>query len=98
MLTTDSPRPESNPIAGLLRRALFTFVTGLFAVTTVTPALAAKLSDAFKLVMTNPDIRNRMVAQGADLAFMGSDEFAQFLASETPRWAQAVKASGAKLD
>ena len=60
--------------------------------------ITAKLSDAFKQVMTNPEIRNRMVTQGADPAFLGSDEFAQFLASETPRWAQAVKASGAKLD
>jgi tripartite-type tricarboxylate transporter receptor subunit TctC len=60
--------------------------------------VTARLSDAFKQVMANPDIRNRMVTQGADPAFMGSDEFAQFLASETPRWAQAVKASGAKLD
>ena len=60
--------------------------------------ITAKLSDAFKQVMTNPDIRNRMVTQGADPAFLGSEEFAQFLVSETPRWAQAVKASGAKLD
>ena len=60
--------------------------------------ITAKLSEAFKQVMTSPDIRNRMVTQGADPAFLGSDEFAQFLAAETPRWAQAVKASGAKLD
>ena len=60
--------------------------------------ITAKLSDAFKQVMLSADIRNRMVSQGADPAFLGSDEFAQFLASETPRWAQAVKASGAKLD
>ena len=60
--------------------------------------ITAKLSDAFKQVMTNPDIRNRMVTQGADPAFLGSEEFAQFLVSETPRWAQAVRASGAKLD
>lgn len=60
--------------------------------------ITAKLSDAFKQVMTSPDIRNRMVSQGADPAFLGSDEFTQFLVSETPRWAQAVKASGAKLD
>ena len=58
--------------------------------------VTAKLSDAFKQVMVSPDIRNRMVTHGADPAFMGSDEFAQFLASETPRWAQAAKASGAK--
>lgn len=60
--------------------------------------ITAKLSDAFKQVMTNPEVRNRMITQGADPAFLGSEEFAQFLASETPRWAQAVKTSGAKLD
>lgn len=57
--------------------------------------MTAKLSDAFKQVMTNPDIRSRMVAQGADPAFMGSEEFGQFLAAEMPHWATAVKASGA---
>lgn len=60
--------------------------------------ITAKLSDAFKQVMTSAEIKNRMISQGADPAFLGSDEFAQFLTSETPRWAQAVKASGAKLD
>ncbi|MES2280762.1 MAG: tripartite tricarboxylate transporter substrate binding protein [Pseudomonadota bacterium] len=60
--------------------------------------VTARLSDAFKQVMTNPEIRNRMVAQGADPAFMGSEDFGQFLAAETPRWAAAVKASGARLD
>lgn len=60
--------------------------------------VTAKLSDAFKQVMASPDIRNRMVTQGADPAFMGSEEFSRFLAAEMPRWNQAVKASGAKLD
>lgn len=60
--------------------------------------ITAKLSDAFRQVMTNADIRSRMVAQGADPAFLGSEDFAKFIAAELPRWAQAVKASGAKLD
>jgi len=60
--------------------------------------ITAKLSDAFQQVMNNPDIRNRMVTQGADPAFMGSDDFTKFLAAEMPRWAKAVKASGARLD
>ena len=57
-----------------------------------------KLSDALKQVLANPEVRNRMVSQGADPAFLGSDEFAQFLAAETPRWAAAVKLSGARID
>ena len=49
-----------------------------------------KLSDAFKAVMNQPDIRSRMVTQGAD--------FAKFLTAEMPRWAAVVQKSGAKLD
>jgi tripartite-type tricarboxylate transporter receptor subunit TctC len=48
--------------------------------------------------LTNPEIRNRMIAQGADPAFLGSEDFGRFLAAEMPRWADAVKKSGAKLD
>lgn len=60
--------------------------------------VVARLSDAFKQVLSQPDIRNRMITQGADPAFLGAEEFAQFLAAEMPRWDAAVKASGAKLD
>jgi tripartite-type tricarboxylate transporter receptor subunit TctC len=60
--------------------------------------VVAKLSDAFKQVLSNPEIKTRMISQGADPAFLGSDDFAQFLAVETPRWAAAVKASGARMD
>ena len=60
--------------------------------------VTAKLVDAFRQVMNNPDIKSRMVTQGADPAFLGSEEFGAFLAAETPRWARAVKASGARLD
>ena len=57
-----------------------------------------KLSDAFKAVMNQPDIKSRMVAQGADPAFLGADDFAKFLTAEMPRWAAVVQKSGAKLD
>jgi tripartite-type tricarboxylate transporter receptor subunit TctC len=60
--------------------------------------VVAKLSDAFKQVLNNPEIKNRMITQGADPAFLGSDDFAKFLSTETPRWAAAVKASGARMD
>jgi tripartite-type tricarboxylate transporter receptor subunit TctC len=56
--------------------------------------VVAKLSDAFKQVLAMPDVRNRMITQGADPAFLGSDDFAKFLAAEMPRWAEAVKEVG----
>ena len=57
-----------------------------------------KLSGAFQQVMNSPEVKNRMVEQGADPAFLGSEAFGKFLSSEMPRWAAAVKASGTKLD
>ncbi len=60
--------------------------------------VVAKLSDAFRQVLAMPDIRNRMITQGADPAFLGDADFSQFLAAELPRWADAVQKSGAKLD
>lgn len=71
---------------------------GFLAPANLPKDVTARLSDAFRQVLTNPEIRNRMVSQGADPAFLGSEEFGRFLAAEMPRWADAVKKSGAKLD
>ena len=56
------------------------------------------LSNAFKTVLSQPDISKRMVEQGADPAFLGSEDFKKFLADELPRWAEVVKKSGARID
>ncbi|MDB5899150.1 MAG: tripartite tricarboxylate transporter substrate binding protein [Ramlibacter sp.] len=60
--------------------------------------VTARLSDAFRQVLATPEVRNRMIAQGADPAFLGADDFARSLAAELPRWADAVKKSGARMD
>ena len=71
---------------------------GFLAPANLPKDITAKLSDAFRQVLSAPDIRKRMIDQGADPAFLGSDEFSQFLAAEMPKWASAVSQSGARLD
>jgi tripartite-type tricarboxylate transporter receptor subunit TctC len=56
------------------------------------------LSQAFKTVLSQADVRQRMVSQGADPAFLGAVDFQRYLTQEMPRWAEAVKQSGARLD
>ena len=64
-----------------------------------TPAeVVNTLSQAFKTVLSQADVRQRMVSQGADPAFLGAADFHRHLTQEMPRWAEAVKQSGARLD
>ncbi|MCE2877931.1 MAG: tripartite tricarboxylate transporter substrate binding protein [Comamonadaceae bacterium] len=71
---------------------------GFLAPANLPKDITAKLSDAFRQVLSAPDIRKRMTDQGADPAFLGSEDFTKFLAAEMPKWADAVAKSGARLD
>jgi tripartite-type tricarboxylate transporter receptor subunit TctC len=60
--------------------------------------IVARLSAAFAQALESPDIKSRMISQGADPAFLSSEAFAIFLTKETPRWRKVVQESGAKVD
>ena len=71
---------------------------GVLAPAGLSADITAKLSGAFKTILETPEIRNRMITQGADPAYLDGESFKQFLTAEMPKWAGAVKQSGAKLD
>ena len=71
---------------------------GVLAPAATPKDVVAKLSDALRQTLETPDIRARMVQQGADPAFLPADAFATYLAAQMPVWAKAVKDSGTKLD
>ena len=71
---------------------------GVLAPAATPKAVVDKLAAAFKAALETPDIKNRMLAQGADPAYLGPDDFTRYLAAEMPKWAKAVKDSGARLD
>jgi len=71
---------------------------GLLAPAGTPRDVVAKLSDAFRQTLETPEIRNKMIQQGADPAYLNSEQFGAQLAREMPRWADAVKRSGARVD
>jgi tripartite-type tricarboxylate transporter receptor subunit TctC len=71
---------------------------GILAPAATPRPVVERLAAAFKATLETPEIRTRMVAQGADPAFLGPDAFTAYLRAEMPKWAKAVKDSGAKLD
>ncbi len=71
---------------------------GLLAPAGTPKDVVAKLSDALRQTLETPEIRTRMVQQGADPAYLSAEPFAAYLAAQMPIWAKAVKDSGTKLD
>ncbi|MBL8523830.1 MAG: tripartite tricarboxylate transporter substrate binding protein [Betaproteobacteria bacterium] len=71
---------------------------GVLAPAKLPADVTAKLTDAFKKTLAADDVKTRMVAQGADPAYLDSAQFMQFLQAESARWSAAVKKAGVKLD
>ncbi len=55
--------------------------------------IVAKLSADIVAVLKSPDVSERLIAQGADVAATSAEEFGRFLAAEHVRWSAAVKAA-----
>ena len=71
---------------------------GILAPAATPKDVVERLAAAFKQVLEDPVIRDRMVQQGADPAFLAGADFQALLRAEMPRWAAAVAASGTRLD
>jgi tripartite-type tricarboxylate transporter receptor subunit TctC len=56
------------------------------------------LNDATVRAARAPDLKQKLVDQGADPVGNSSEEFAKLLKEEVARWAEVVKISGAKAD
>jgi tripartite-type tricarboxylate transporter receptor subunit TctC len=89
-------------IATLDEQGLKGFETGSWfgmAVPTGTPqAIITKLHAESVKALQAPDLRNRMIAEGAEFVGDTPAQFAAYIRSELDKWGKAVKASGAKVD
>ncbi len=71
---------------------------GIVVPTGTPPDIIQKLNAEVNKALANPDIRARLAAQGADILGGTPAEYAAYIRSEMPRWAKAVKDSGAKAE
>lgn len=70
----------------------------MFAPAGVAPAIVEKLNKAINQVMAMPEVRERLLAAGAQPLSGSPQALADHVASEIERWAAVVKASNAKID
>ena len=71
---------------------------GLLAPAGTPPAVIDKWNADVTKILSAPEMRERLAAQGAEAAPDSPAEFAHFIARELAKYAPIVKASGAKVD
>jgi tripartite-type tricarboxylate transporter receptor subunit TctC len=71
---------------------------GLFAPAGTPMAIVAKWNADVTKILTTPDVRAKLMADGAEPAPDSPEQFAQMIARELAKYARIVKASGAKVD
>jgi tripartite-type tricarboxylate transporter receptor subunit TctC len=71
---------------------------GIMAPAATPSDIVQRLNTEVNKALTHPEVRAKLAAQGADVLGGTSAEYAAYLRSELPRWAKAVKDSGAKAD
>ncbi len=71
---------------------------GLFAPAGTSRAIVDKVQSDVAKALSNPEVRERFVAQGAEPGGNTPEQFAAFIRAESDKWARVVKFSNAKVD
>jgi tripartite-type tricarboxylate transporter receptor subunit TctC len=71
---------------------------GVFAPAGTPKAIVDAMAAEMKRILELPDVKEKLFEIGAIAAPMTPDEFVKFIDAERTKWAEVVKASGAKLD
>ncbi|MCE9660124.1 MAG: tripartite tricarboxylate transporter substrate binding protein [Burkholderiales bacterium] len=85
---------EAGPIKGYEASSWF----GLLAPAGTPAELVNRLQQETAKALATPALKERLVSQGAIPGGSTPAQFTQFIAAEAKKWAQVVKASGAKVD
>lgn len=91
-------KPDVPTIAETLPGFEATSWTGFYAPAATPRAIVELLSRETQKAVSQPDVKERLRAMGATPVGNTPDEFAAFMQAETRKWADVVKASGAKVE
>jgi tripartite-type tricarboxylate transporter receptor subunit TctC len=71
---------------------------GVFAPAGTPPAIVARLNTEIVKIINLPEVKEKLIALGAEPVGNSSDEFGATVKTEIVKWADVVKKSGAKVD
>jgi tripartite-type tricarboxylate transporter receptor subunit TctC len=71
---------------------------GLFAPAHTPDPVIKRLYEATRVALADPDVRQKLVAGGNNIVGNNTEEFRVFLADETKKWGEVIRAGNIKLD
>jgi tripartite-type tricarboxylate transporter receptor subunit TctC len=71
---------------------------GLFAPAGTPPEIVQALNEALAAALKDPAVRSTLEAQGDEVAYSTSKDFAAFVNAESATWTQVVKTADLRLD
>lgn len=71
---------------------------GVLAPANTPRAIVTRLNSELNAALASPDLRSRLLAQGADPTGGTPEKFATLIKRDVVKWAKVVKASGARVD
>ena len=71
---------------------------GIVAPAQIEKAYVEKVNREVKAVLALPDVKERLVAVGADIVASSPQEFRTFIAAEAARWAKVIRDAGIKIE
>ena len=93
-----SAAPEIPTIAETYPDCVGEVWVAIFAPIGVNTEVVKKVQTAMDKTMSKSDVRDKLIAQGLDLAPVPTNKLGALLKDELAKWAKIVKASGAQLD
>ncbi len=85
---------EAGPVKGFEASSWF----GLLAPAGTPPDIVTRIQQETAKALGAPALKERLLSQGAIPSGMSPADFTKLIAAETKKWAEVVKASGAKVD
>jgi hypothetical protein len=60
--------------------------------------IVQRLASEASKALNRPEVSNRLAAVGVEPRFMGPDAFTEYIRSETDKWGEIIRRSGAKAE
>ena len=93
-----SAAPEIPTIAETYSDCVGEVWVAIFAPVGVSADVIKKVQAAMEKILAKPEVREKLSAQGLDLAPVPTNKLSALLKDELAKWAKIVRASGAQLD